>query len=116
MFCLIGGYFCTLPNSIVLDIYTIQLSALAKIISQPVIEVVADVFCYLTGVLAVPAFTLVIFRVERLLDDERSRPKLKNMRADMPRPRVITADAGTALGLLFWVLVAVAFYFLKYRV
>ena len=91
------------------------LSALAEIILQPVFEAIAYVFGYLTGVVVVPAFTLGMFRVERLLDDERSRPKLKNMRADMPRPRVISADAGTAFGLLFWALVAVVVYFLKYH-
>ncbi len=91
------------------------LSALAEIILQPIIEVVAYVFGYLTGVVVVPAFTLGFFRVERLLDDERSRPKLKNMRADMPRPRVISADAGTAFGLLSWVLVAVSVYFFKFH-
>ena len=92
------------------------LSALAEIILQPVFEAISHVLGYLTGVVVVPAFTLGIFRVERLLDDERSRPKLKNMRADMPRSRVIGADAGTAFGFLFWVLVAVAVYFLKNRV
>jgi hypothetical protein len=91
------------------------LSALAEIILQPVIEVVAHVFGYLTSIVVVPALTLGFFRVERLLDDERSRPKLKNIRADMPRPRVISADAGTAFGLLFWVLVAVAVYFFKFH-
>ena len=38
------------------------LSALAEIILQPVIEAVAYVFGYLTGVVVVPAFTLGFFR------------------------------------------------------
>jgi hypothetical protein len=38
------------------------LSALAEIILQPIIEVVAYVFGYLTGVVFVPAFTLGFFR------------------------------------------------------
>jgi hypothetical protein len=37
------------------------------------------------------------------------------MRAEMPQPRVISADAGAAFGLLFWALLAVAVYLLKYH-
>ena len=91
------------------------LSALAEVILQPIIEAIAHVFGYLTGFVVVPVFTLGVIRVERILDDEKPRPKLRNMRADMPRPRVISADAGTAFGLLFWALIAVAAYLLKYH-
>lgn len=93
------------------------LSALAEIILQPICEAIVHVFGYLTGVVVVPAFTLGMFGVEPISDNKklRPRPKLRNMRADMTQPRVISADAGTAFGLLFWALVAVAAYLLKFH-
>jgi hypothetical protein len=93
------------------------LSALAEVILQPVFEVILHVFGYLTGVVVVPAFTLGVFRVEPILGGAkpRPRPKLRKMRAEMTQPRVVSADAGTAFGLLFWALAAVAVYLLKYH-
>jgi hypothetical protein len=93
------------------------LSALAEVILQPVFEVILHVFGYLTGVVVVPVCTLGAFKVEPILREEkgRPRPKLRKMRAEMTQPRVISADAGSAFGLLFWALVAVAIYLLKYH-
>ena len=91
------------------------LNALAELILQPVIELIAHVFGYLTGWLVVPVVTLGMFRVERLLEDDKSRPTLRDFPGEVPGARVISADAGTAIGFLFWVLVAVAVYFLKFH-
>ena len=91
------------------------LSALAEIILQPVFEIILHVFGYMTGYIVVPLFSFGTLQVERIVEKERPRPRLKNMRSDKDEPRMISADAATCFGLLFWGLVAVAAYLIKYH-
>ena len=81
------------------------LSAIAEAILQPVFEAAGHVLGYLTGCVVVPVFTLGAYRVERVEAHHKSQslPNSKDTHAASKFPRFISADAGTAFGLVFWV-------------
>ena len=92
------------------------LSAIAEVILAPVFEAVAHVLGYLTGSVVVPVFSLGMLRVEPIPD---KNPKAIFTLPGAPPPaedsRIISVDATICFGLLFWVVVGVAVYFIKYR-
>ena len=92
------------------------LSALAEAILTPVLEAVAHALGYLTGCIVVPVFSLGMIRVEPI-PDKNPKAIFKLPGAPPPKddPRTISGDAASCFGLLFWVLVGVATYFVKYR-
>jgi hypothetical protein len=84
------------------------LSAIAEAVLQPVVEIALQFFGYYTGRVLVPAFSFGAYRVEGLCDGQRARPRLRRRRAIQapPEPGVISADAGAAIGVVFWIAVA----------
>lgn len=92
------------------------LSGIAEAILQPVIEIAFQVFGYYTGRVLVPALSFGRYRVEGLGRDERPRPRYRKGRpiSTQPEPRVLSADAGAAIGVVFWILIALGFGLVYY--
>lgn len=94
------------------------LEAVGAFILRPVLELLLEVFGYLTGRVVVPLFTFGLFRVERLAEDRKQRrARRRSGRGAGPaepaeQARVLGADWGTLVGLLFWALVIVGLYLL----
>ncbi len=86
------------------------INATGEVFLRFLFELVLQVFGYLTGCIVVPAFSFGLFRVERIVRKPKYRSSLKNMRLDVSEPRVISADAGTFLGLMFWCIVGLIIY------
>jgi hypothetical protein len=89
------------------------LSAIGEFFLQPLFEIIFQVLGYLTGRIVVPVFSFGLVRVERIVEKIKHRPSLKNVRVESDRSRVISADAGTFLGILFWCLVGFTVFLFK---
>ena len=92
------------------------LGAIAEVILTPVFEAVAHVLGYLTGCVVVPIFSLGMIRVEPI-PDKNPKAIFKSPGASpfAEDPRTISADSAICFGLLFWVVVGVAVYFMKHQ-
>ncbi|KPF67767.1 hypothetical protein IP84_12620 [beta proteobacterium AAP99] len=84
------------------------LSAIAEAVLGPVVELALQVFGYYTGRVIVPAISFGAYRVGRLGRGERPRPRFRKGRPipERPEPRVLSADAGVLIGVVFWILMA----------
>ena len=89
------------------------LSAVGEFFLQPLFELIFQVLGYLTGRVVVPLFSFGIVRVERIIGKTKHRPSLRNARIESEQHRVISADAGTFFGILFWCLVAIVVFLFK---
>jgi len=88
-------------------------SILGELILRPIFEVVLSVFGYLTGRVIVPLFTLGVYSVETVLPSKRPRPRLRRRKSPSPPPpRVVEAETAALFGLLFWLGVLAAGYFI----
>lgn len=84
----------------------------AEFILKPVLEFLLELFGYMTGRVVVPLFTGGLVRVEHLSKEQRRRRTRGRFVRQTHRPRVISADAGTLCGMLFWALAALCGYLL----
>ena len=88
------------------------LSPIAEFLLQPLFEVILYVFGYLTGYVVVPVISLGTYRVEKLDENQRPRPRLGKRSNSPPDSKMLSADAGTAIGIVTWFVFAIAIYLL----
>lgn len=100
------------------DILEFVFRALLRVIGL-VLQVLAELLfqglCYFTSRLVVPLFTLGYVRVEPLSETTGSVwPRWRRWRAKPGGGKVLSADAGTLVGLVFWVgVIAVSFWAMR---
>lgn len=81
-------------------------------ILQPLLEAILQFFGYWTACVVVPVFSLGRVAIERDGRPRRVRPRWHGFHRAESGDIVIDADMASLLGLLFWVAVGVAAYFL----
>ncbi len=89
------------------------LSPIAEFILQPLFELFFYLFGYLTGRVVVPLFSFGLVRVDRIMEKTKHRPSLRNARMESEQHRVISADAGTFFGILFWCLIGLLVFLVR---
>jgi hypothetical protein len=84
---------------------------IVELIFRPLVELVLQLICYLTGRVVVPFFSLGTAYVEPAPKDVRViTPKWHGFHRGSSGKVVVDCEMGALLGLLFWVFVAVVCY------
>lgn len=87
-------------------------SAIADWMLQPILEAILQVFGYMTACVVVPVLSLGRIAIEHDGRPRRARPRWHGFHRAEAGGYVIDADMASLLGLLFWVAVGIAAYFL----
>ncbi len=85
-------------------------SALAELILWPILELILYVAGYLTGYVVVPIVTLGRYQVEPFVVQGRKRYGKSRKYSFARKANVVSDDAATLIGLLFWVAVTATIY------
>lgn len=89
-------------------------SVIVELILQPLAEGLLHIAGYITGRVVVPAFSLGFVCVEPIAPSRRPRPKWRpsgqGFYHRQGRRIVLSAELGTLLGLVFWLIVGLAAY------
>lgn len=86
------------------------LSAIAEIILQPIIEVVAQLFCFGTAWLIVPIITLGQVYVEPTPMREFVKPGFGRLQRTGKGHYVMEAELASLVGMIFWCAIAAVAY------
>jgi len=86
---------------------------IGELILRPIAEIVLQILCYFTGRVVVPVLSLGLAYVEPAPKGVRVVvPKWHGFHRGSKGKVVVDAEMGALLGLLFWFILGISYYFL----
>jgi hypothetical protein len=84
-----------------------------QLLLQPILELLFYGIGYVTAWLLVPVFTFGHVTVEPTINGKKLKPRGGRIQCIAPGRYVMTAELGSMVGVLFWVVVVVAFFLVR---